>query len=304
MLLDKRKDSISLLQEILRSLFLDKFWLKNPESPKWPEVEIINILKDKGGSRSGPFGSNLKKEEIKDVGEVAVLGIDNAVNNTFQWNEKRFVSKEKYETLKNYTVYPRDVIITLMGTVGKSAVIPDDISLAINTKHLAALTLNEDLCNPYFLKYAIQMNPFIKFQIKTKSRGAVMEGINLDIIRKLKFHLPPIQLQREFETQYRYIFEKKSQLEQSLGILDTLFKSFIQIAFKDSGFKTISETDQYLSDNLLQQELIDKIKIQDFQAFEEYQKAKKILFTLLETQKSNITQTIDSKKKKIKIQFS
>ena len=223
-LIYNRTWEIQKLDELIKARFVEMFGKQNPS---WPIVTIGEICRD---TRTGPFGSALHHDEFVDDG-IFVLGIDNAVENKFSYNRMRYITEEKYQQLKRYTVHPGDVIITIMGTIGRSAVIPDDIPLAINTKHLACLTPDYTRVNSEFLCSAFQMHPDVQRQLTGNAKGAIMDGLNLGIIKGLKFQLPPLQMQEDFQLFYAQIDKSKSAIQKSLDETQLLFDSLMQQYF-------------------------------------------------------------------------
>ena len=194
----------------------------------WPERAIGDLAHS---IRTGPFGSQLLHSEFVDDG-IAVLGIDNAVTNTFAWGERRFITETKYRNLSRFRVYPRDVIITIMGTCGRAAVVPDEIPLAITTKHLCSITLDETVCLPEFLHACLLRHPAVLKQLGVTARGAVMPGLNMGLIKATMIPLPPLSVQKEFATRQREIAVNRNRFEKSKGMLDSLFASLQHRAFR------------------------------------------------------------------------
>lgn len=229
----QRKQNLKQLDDLLKSVFLEMFGPQADGYADWPLVEIKDLAAiHKRAMRTGPFGSNLLHSEFTTEGDVAVLGIDNAVQNRFVWGEQRFITNEKYKQLENYRIFPEDVIVTIMGTIGRSAVVPNDIPLAINTKHLAAITLNKELANPWFLSYSIHSSPFILNQFKSKNRGAIMRGLNLGLIKDTKLKRPPIDLQNKFADTHAKVDKLKDLYQKGLNDLEGLYGALSQQAFK------------------------------------------------------------------------
>lgn len=315
-LLENRDKAIAFYENLLFAVFLNMFGSKNPDFKHWEDIEIENLKKsEKGSIRTGPFGSSLRHDRFKEIGDVAVLGIDNAVDNVFKWQQKRYLSLDEFDEFKRYQVFPRDVIITIMGTVGRSAVIPDNIGLAINTKHLVALTLDEEKCNPYYLAYSIHSNPYIKYQLKARARGAVMDGFNLTLIKEIKLKNAPISLQNKFEKIYLRCSADVERLKVSKHKLRTLFSALSQLAFKgelefntavdlevllENDYQFFKKNSNSKSINLLLARLDkDSLSENRFLEQEAYNKAKNFVFELLKEGK--VKQIFDEKTKSVKL---
>ena len=226
----KRREALAELDTLLQFTFLDMFG--ELAGKGWEVVTVGDVAQKENGSiRTGPFGSQLLHSEF--VGEgIRVLGIDNAVANAFREGKLRFITPQKYERLRRFTVQPGDVLITIMGTCGRCAVVPDDIGVAINTKHLCCITLDREKCLPAFMHAYFLQHPLARRYLERSAKGAIMAGLNMSIIKALPIPLPPIGLQRRFAKIVASAEQQRASQHAHLAELDTLFASLQSHAFR------------------------------------------------------------------------
>ncbi|MGJ3191789.1 restriction endonuclease subunit S [Paenarthrobacter sp. FR1] len=225
----KRRQAIAHLDALTHSIFHSMFGSPSPTSA---ELAIEDLAASpKGAIRTGPFGSQLLTSEFTDDG-VAVLGIDNAVTNTFAWAQRRYISEEKYDQLRRYRVWPGDLLITIMGTLGRCAVVPRDVPKAINTKHLCCITLNRDLVVPEWLHAYFLQSETARSYLRQTTKGAIMGGLNMGIIKNMPVSVPPLALQQTFANRVAAVERLNETHRKHLAELDALFASLQSRAFK------------------------------------------------------------------------
>lgn len=205
------------------------------DQSRWGMAPVADLAAaSKGSMRTGPFGSQLLHSEFVDDG-IAVLGIDNAVANEFRWDKRRYITEEKFRDLARYRVHPGDVLITIMGTCGRCAVVPDDIPLAINTKHLCCITLDRKKCLPDYLHLYFLHDPLARAYLAAQAKGSIMAGLNMGIISALPVRLPPLDQQATIVERFNSLQAECDRLAdvqtRKLAALDELKQSLLHQAF-------------------------------------------------------------------------
>ena len=153
------------------------------------------VLNKKGSIKIGPFGSQLKLSDMVAEG-IKVYGQENIIKKDLTLG-RRFISLEKYKTLKSCTIFPGDLVITMMGTIGKSMIFPETFEKGIMDSHLLRLQLDSTIVNASYLAHIFENYKNIKDQIYSLSQGGIMSGLSSSIIRELYIPLPPILKQNK-----------------------------------------------------------------------------------------------------------
>ena len=195
------------------------------------QIAIDNVLISDGGILTGPFGTQLKVGEFVRSGNP-IYGIENVLPNQFSAIATNFITDEKFKQLSRYQVLPGDVLLTRMGTVGRACVVPNNIpKKAIISYHLFRLRSNQDICLPEFLAATINFSPYVAHQLKNFAAGAVMSGLNGDIVRSVMIFLPDKELQHKFVEIVEQQISQSKILVNSQSTFDKLQNSLLDRAF-------------------------------------------------------------------------
>lgn len=221
-----KKRQISVVKNIPE--LLKSYYSQLVDNNVWDKVRISDIATE---IKSGPFGTQLHVSQFRDKGEIYVYGIDDL---TKKAPKTRYLSIVELDKYKRYLVHGDDVLISIMGTVGRTKVVPKDIGLAINTKHLVDITLNQELCKPYFLAYTLENDCKVRRQIESSKHGAVMSAINMSDVKNLKITLPSVKVQMYFEEVYHQVKDIQKCMEEEIQLLKELRKSLLAKYFREN----------------------------------------------------------------------
>lgn len=275
---------------------LKSYYSQLVDNNVWDKVRISDIATE---IKSGPFGTQLHVSQFSDKGDIYVYGIDDL---TKKAPKTRYLSIVELDKYKRYLVHGDDVLISIMGTVGRTKVVPKDIGLAINTKHLVDITLNQDLCKPYFLAYTLENDRKVRRQIESSKHGAVMSAINMSDVKNLMITLPSIKVQMYFEEVYHQVKDIQKCMEEEIQLLKELRKSLLAKYFRENNLLNASFSvtkKQKITSGSDIDSLLTIINKGGFSNLSNYDEMRSLLYYYIG--KEVVEQYYDKKTKKVKL---
>lgn len=181
---------------------------------KWKEEKLSFVVKqNKDSIRRGPFGSSLKKSFFVPDG-YKVYQQGNAIRNDFNYGEY-YINLEKYKELEAFKIVPGDIIISCSGTIGKTAVVPDNAKEGIINQALLKLTLDTD---KILRKYFIYFFDYYVIQGQLKTKGAAIKNIvGVKTLKNIKIPLPQLPEQERIVSKLDTLF---AEIDVSLALID------------------------------------------------------------------------------------
>lgn len=169
-----------------------------PELPEgWVWASLDQLVSGEPRSlQSGPFGSNLRHSEFTEHG-ILVIGIDNVRNGTFSMGRGNRISYRKFQELSKYSARARDLLVTVMASLGRTCVVPPDLEAAIITKHVYRVSMNLDCLEPEFFNLVLQSDTTSRARMLANAQGQTRPGLNGSILSELPMPLPSLREQQE-----------------------------------------------------------------------------------------------------------
>ena len=224
--------------DLLPALFHEMFLIDKEKLAEWGSVPLGTIAPF---VTSGPRGW---AQYYTDSGGRFIRVQDIGIGEVLQ-DERAFVNPPDGPDKVRATVRPDDLLITITGTVGRTAVASADIGEAYISQHVCIARLGGSLQAAYvaaFLNHPLGG----QLQIAKQNYGQTKPGLNLTQIQALRIPTPPRELIQRFlaaEFQTRQLLKQGDLSGSKLG---GLFLSALSEAFAGN------LTDKWRSDHIEQ----------------------------------------------------
>ena len=163
--------------------------------------------------------------------QYMMLSSKNIFDDEITFDEPRFLSEKDFEREHKRTkIAVGDVLLTIVGTVGRAATVGEEMPAFALQRSVAVLHPKSDVCLPRFLMYALRGK---RTYIENRAKGVAQKGIYLKEVSDINIHIPDISNQEIIINKLDKVNTIIKLRQEELLALDTLIKARFVEMFGD-----------------------------------------------------------------------
>jgi type I restriction enzyme S subunit len=219
----KQTDAIRLVNELAPSVFYEMFGDPRTNPKHWSRKPLSQVVDQ---NRPITYGILKPGDYVEDG--IPMLRIQDIQGYRVATSSLHRVSPELSKQYKRTILRGDEIVISLVGTVGLVACVPDTLCGANVHRNLGVIVPGRAIRRDY-LFWMLRANPSL---IRSAMKGGVQSLLNLGDLEALTIPVPPCQLQDEFVVKSTQITEVGTRIANAAAETNTLFSSLLQQAFR------------------------------------------------------------------------
>ena len=198
-------------------------WLGN--IPAHWKVKRLKYLIKKGRSsiKTGPFGSQIRNSDLVIEGPFKVYNQRNVLDNDFDKGED-FIEENKFDDLKDFEVFERDVLFTTRGTIGKCAIFPSGKQRGVLHPCLIRVQFDDSKVDKEWIRLFVNQSSLFLENVMLLSNSTTIEVIYSYNLKEVYIPLPETikeqnDILTQIEVETRRLDATISKIEKEIELL-------------------------------------------------------------------------------------
>lgn len=220
-IIDCRKEELQKLDELVKARFVELFGdtILNPFG--WKKDLLGTVCDVRDGTHDSP--------QYYESGYPLVTS-KNVTGGKIDLTDCSLICEADFKKINERSkVDIGDIIMPMIGTVGKPVIVDIEPNFAIKNVSLIKFKADSRVLNIYIR--ALLQSDYFDDAVLSKVRGGTQKFISLGDIRKLEVLVPPMELQEQFATFIKQTDKSKVVVQKALDEAQTLFESLMQQYF-------------------------------------------------------------------------
>ena len=195
-----------------------------PES--WEETTLGELCtKPDGTLQTGPFGSQLHKDEYQDTG-VPVVNPTHLIRNRINHEDVPRVSDTVANRLGRHRLQKLDILFARRGEIGRQSLVRNAEEGWLCGTGCFLVRARKPFISNEFLSHYFSTESLVKW-LDAHAAGAIMPNLNNTVLRSLPIYYPSLSIQEEIVRAFAHLDDKANTALRKKRMLQDLFRTLL-----------------------------------------------------------------------------